>query len=561
MSRRPLAVLISFALLAACGKKPEASGPRVVVVPPAENLSGDPTLDWLQTAIPAVLVSQLEAVPQMSVQRVERYPDANGVKNRETLFCRFHKAGDRLSVDCLAEPDTTIRASGPLGSVASWIGSLAKSVNAQAAAAPSVSNAALQALSERRYEDAIAAAPGFGLAYSEGAAFALAQGDKARAARIGDLAKSQGGALPPLARAKLDLTLAALSNDRAAQLAALQAIDKLAPPDESRTMAMAALLQQLKRLPEAAKMQQRIAETHPERPEVWNQLGYLRLWAGDSAGAIQALERYRALVPDQPNPIDSLGEAHYYSGKFAEAEKLFLECHSKSPQFNGGLALFKAAMARLSGGDAAGAGKFAADYAKGRGEDGPAIEANWLYATGNSAEAKKRLAGLAGAASGERAVRLLTQLAFWSAVDRQWPEANAYLMRAAATPASNPARFELAMVSIVASPPMGVAALQDRALRTLPGEALSVVRNSSLALGLLVRGEAAAAIPVARELRRVLPPADRFSTIVLASALRATGEGQQAGELLTVYPVPAALASTPFDSWLIEEERRLREKR
>ena len=64
-----------------------------------------------------------------------------------------------------------------------------------------------------------------------------------------------------------------------------------------------------------------------------NMLGYALLRQGDSAGAIKAFEEYVRMLPQEPNPQDSLGEALMAAGKFQEADAAFNRALMLSPQF------------------------------------------------------------------------------------------------------------------------------------------------------------------------------------------------------------------------------------
>ena len=52
-------------------------------------------------------------------------------------------------------------------------------------------------------------------------------------------------------------------------------------------------------------------------------IGYAHLVQGQTGPAIEALTKYAAANPDEPNPHDSLGEALMAAGRFADAEAAF----------------------------------------------------------------------------------------------------------------------------------------------------------------------------------------------------------------------------------------------
>jgi tetratricopeptide (TPR) repeat protein len=62
-------------------------------------------------------------------------------------------------------------------------------------------------------------------------------------------------------------------------------------------------------------------------------LGYAALRQRDTDGAIAAFTEYARLLPQEPNPPDSLGEALLAAGRFQEAETAFQKALTLSPQF------------------------------------------------------------------------------------------------------------------------------------------------------------------------------------------------------------------------------------
>jgi tetratricopeptide (TPR) repeat protein len=63
-------------------------------------------------------------------------------------------------------------------------------------------------------------------------------------------------------------------------------------------------------------------------------LGYGYLNLGDNAQAIEALKKYASLLPNEPNPHDSLGEAMMAAGDLAGAEAEFKQALTISPNFH-----------------------------------------------------------------------------------------------------------------------------------------------------------------------------------------------------------------------------------
>jgi Flp pilus assembly protein TadD len=81
----------------------------------------------------------------------------------------------------------------------------------------------------------------------------------------------------------------------------------------------------------------RALSIRPDDVQALNAMGYAAAYSGDLPTAIRVLRGYEQLRPNQPNPLDSLGDAHFVLGHFAEAEQFYLAAQAKAPGFlNGG---------------------------------------------------------------------------------------------------------------------------------------------------------------------------------------------------------------------------------
>src|SRR5262249_42011111 len=72
------------------------------------------------------------------------------------------------------------------------------------------------------------------------------------------------------------------------------------------------------------------------------------------------------LRPKEANPLDSLGDIHFYWNRFPEAEKFYRQAYEKDATFENGASLLKAATARLFTGDQSGAKKIFQEYESSR---------------------------------------------------------------------------------------------------------------------------------------------------------------------------------------------------
>ena len=163
----------------------------------------------------------------------------------------------------------------------------------------------------------------------------------------------------------------------------------------------------------AAEQYRKILALNPADAGVMNSLGYAEGFAGNLDAARKAFEEYGRQPEQKVNSLDSLGEVLFANGKFADAEKDFLDAHQAAPAFLGGADLLKAAYARWLGGDLKGADALMARYLEfRRTAHDPAVawrEAVWDYTTGRRDLAIEKLK----AAPGAPQVLVGRQLAMW----------------------------------------------------------------------------------------------------------------------------------------------------
>jgi tetratricopeptide (TPR) repeat protein len=76
-----------------------------------------------------------------------------------------------------------------------------------------------------------------------------------------------------------------------------------------------------------------ILEVDPNFGTSYNMLGYLELRRGEYDKAIEYMQKYAFLVPDQANPHDSLGEVLMVLGRYEEAESAFRRSVTMQPDF------------------------------------------------------------------------------------------------------------------------------------------------------------------------------------------------------------------------------------
>jgi Flp pilus assembly protein TadD len=586
------AVFAMWAGLAGC-RRGEATYSRIAVLP-LENLTADPALDWMSVGLAEAVYLQIAASPSVRPASVASRRDADASRATHIVQGYFSRYAGRLRVEAVlvdaAAQQVRKRASAS-GPESEGALPLARSVAAQleerSGSLGPANEAALKAYVEaigageptaetKGFEGALAADPDFGAAYVAWAHRAAARGGRERALGIIAAAERRGNAIPEVFRARLAALGAALRGDREGQYKALVALSRATPADADVFRALAELELRARRFRTAVEFYQAAAARTPEDVLLLNQLGYAQSWARDLEGALRSLGRYRELRPREPNPEDSLGDAHYYLGHFAEAEKHYLAAFGRDPNFLGGGALYKAAWARLMTGDTGGANASLRRFLEFRRKAADPLielhEAEWEYLTGRRKQALERAARLAKSppAPGAAAATAL-QLAVWHLDLGQAGAARTYAERAIAE-APNPAMRSVAEVCrFVAQPAAPAAELAARAERELPGPALAGLRKYAVAYALLYARDFAAAAPILRELHAASSPASPEPlNVLLAWCLLETKQDGEAGDLLETWPVPKPGADQPFRSLafprvfflrgvLFDRQRRLEE--
>jgi hypothetical protein len=384
---------------------------------PFENLSGDATLDWISSsgvrividellggtarAIPLQVAALRDAYASGATQLVHGYVE----KRRQGLHFEFvvedaqtHKALQTLTSDGEALPS---------------LDRLAKQIDTGAHAFSSTNSQAVAAWATGDYEKAVSLDPGFGAAWSSWVQSRNAAGDKQQAIDIAARALAQPNLQSPVDRAQLEFVSATLRQDEPAQERALTALARLMPHDVALLRQLATRETNARRFSEAARYYGAILQEAPDDIEMWNQLGYAQALGGDLESAQKSFERYGRDPARTANALDSEGEAEFMNGKFAAAEKNFLDANARSSALLGGGDLLKAAYAHWLQGDLPGADKLFFRYLTFRTEQKDVLvpwrQAVWEYSTGRPDAAVARLSSVTGPAANVAAA----QLAVW----------------------------------------------------------------------------------------------------------------------------------------------------
>jgi tetratricopeptide (TPR) repeat protein len=410
--------LLTGGLLAACSR---ARNPveRVAVLP-FENLSGDPALEWIAAAGPKILADQLlgDATSGSVPTLAPALRDAYAASATRLVHGYFDKRRQSLHFEFAVEDSQTHKTLQTItgdGAVLPVLDRLAKALDAGAHPFSSANPDAVAAWGRGQYENAVMLDPDFGTAWLSWAQSRSAAGDPQQAVDIIGRALAQSSLRSPIDRAELELLSATLRRDEPARQLALAGLAKFVPNDTALLRQLASQAMNARQFSQAAQFYQNILRIEPEDIESWNMLGYAQAFAGDLDSARKSFEEYGRDPARTANALDSEGEVFFSRGKFAEAEKYFLQANDKNSAMLSGGDLLKAAYSHWLQGDLPGADRIFAQYITLRTQQKDPLvvwrQAVWEYSTGRPDAAIARLASVTGTGAGADAAR--TQLAVW----------------------------------------------------------------------------------------------------------------------------------------------------
>jgi tetratricopeptide (TPR) repeat protein len=536
-------VLATVGFLASCSRTETRRIERVAVVP-FENLSGDASLDWIGPALARSLTDHLTASVQIRPVYTEDSRAARSSNIVRVLQGYYTSSGDRIHTravlrDLGSQKNVQwMEASNPPRETGLTAESFAKALDSRTRPFGTQNPDALKAWGEsmrstevtRRselLETAIVADPNFGMAYADLIQVFLTSGNRERATEVTQRAMNRAGNFTDLDRARIELLDAGLRGDQEQRRKALVAFSRLVSTDLDALRSLAELELNARRFDTAVEAYRNAAALAPDNASILNQLGYAEAYHGNISTAREALERYRALDPEGLNPVDSLGEVHFITGRFAEAEKYFLEGARMQEGAQSALELIKAAQARYMTGNVNGADELYTAYEQAmKRVQGPLVElrrAQWLFITGRQPQAIELARTAIGASNPEAASYARIQVALWM-FDAGERSRAAELAGAAVAATRNPSLQRVAL--LVKSASDGSAA---------PGEIASLAQ----AYAAISAKDFARAAGLLKEVyERTPPPIDGPVRTMYAWALAESGKTNEARALLTRYFIP-----------------------
>jgi tetratricopeptide (TPR) repeat protein len=546
-----------------------------------ENLSAEASLDWMARGFAEILSGELQGSPQRyAIQygalhsfdaSLGARPDAPGVSTESTgalaaganqlVYGDFWVADGALHAAATEEDLAThkmVRVASASGPLRDGIFPVADALARQLGETHPFGTRNPQALRDyaaaleapladsRLFAQAAGEDPDFGRAYVSWLDAAIAERNRGLADRIVEQARLHR--ISALDRAEIDLNAAAMAGDFPAQLEARRALARLDPADPNRHRALAEALMSVRDFDEAIVEFRRALSIRPGDAVALNAMGYAAAFSGDLPTAIRVLRGYEQLRPNEPNPLDSLGDVHFALGHFGEAEQFYLAAHAKSPGFLNGGEVLKAAQARLMTGDVPGAtalfNRYRAEREAAHDPNAPYHAAAWLWQTGARRAAIDGMDRLAFATNGsdeigaerEIASRADAQAALWllDLGDRAGAVQHARKALAEAGPATSAIA---ALVAFLAQP------------EAFPLPAQSPLKDYGRACALLFGRQFRPAAQALQDIyRRPAIDLDDGLAVLLAWAYAESGDWQRAGPLLRLTPLPQASGLPMFSA-------------
>jgi Flp pilus assembly protein TadD len=392
-----------LALLTACSRPKEPPVTRIAILP-CENLTGDPSLDWMASSASTILAAELTGVPKILAVRVQSVSD--GYLGKTARFVHSYFTGKPGNVHFQVEIEDAARhkidsAVTSEGDLLAAMNQAAKHIDAAAQSFSTSNPEAVAAWGHGEYERAVNLDPDFGAAWLAWMETLIARGDPAKALEIGDKLSNRNTLKSQLDVSRIAFLRARVGKDPAAANQALARVAREVRTDPSLYEALGEAEMKARDYAAAAAAYSKIIELDPENGGALNSLGYADAFAGNLDGARGIFEDYGRQPSQKPNSLDSLGEVYFMRGKFTEAEKYFLDAHQANPAFLAGGDLMKAAYAHwlahpgdqneLKAADA-----LMARYLDFRRNQKDQLigwrEASWLYATGLFATGRRDLA-------------------------------------------------------------------------------------------------------------------------------------------------------------------------
>lgn len=526
-------LIFGFALsLATCSRTADPGVSRIAIIA-FENLSGDPDLGWVGTAVAAVAAARSGAADRLNVFESASLRDAQS--RFATTSFEGYLTGN--SKDFTLHGVT--RKSDSQSNSAAWtisghdVLSLANEVATKTGAPLSdyttSSQEAVEACfrgmtsidagaAESSLREAVRLDPQYGTAWLALHDLLVRTNRAAEAQTI--FGSSAGARFTTQEKARLAVLTA---KEPRLQIEAMMALASLRAGDADAWRQTADRAMSLRLHREAIAAMNELLKLKPGDEQALNLRGYSWIYLGKFDEAREAFAEYRKQLPASANALDSTAEMMFYFRRYADAAKLFMEANEKSPSGLGGAEPFRAAYAEYLAGNLSGADRLFAQYVRDPKDVRYAIWQRWT-----------------GRSPGEAPAGLK---ALWALQDGDRKAAAAFASQARQNPA-NPALANLAVVATVLSLPHNSAdGWRARLQQMIPAPQQQNLRDQLLAWALLLDGHFGEAASQSRFLlERSTRQFDDQPRILLAASLLATGNRTEAKRIMPEgYLPPTAL--------------------
>ena len=364
---------------------------RSIAVITFQNQKGDKSYDYLQAAIPNLLISSLEQSKYLHVTTFERLRDLLRQAGKEQVdvidselgfeLCRrdnvdalvvgsYVKAGDTFATDVKIYDvktgkllkSATARGTGAQTILDKQIGQLSRDISrgvglskkAAEEAEVQISGSQTSSLEAYKYfsmgkesldkfyyedarqnlEKAVELDPQFAMAYLHLYRVHINRNNPQLAAQALEKAKAYSTRAPEKERLYIEAAYARrVEKDTDKEFRILQEIAAKYPKEKEVRSSLFAVYQQKKMYPEAVAEANKALELDPKWAYILNQLGYLYIGMEDLGKAEEYLKRAVSVAPEDANPLDSFGYLYFLTGRLDEAIAQYKEAVRVKPDF------------------------------------------------------------------------------------------------------------------------------------------------------------------------------------------------------------------------------------
>jgi serine/threonine protein kinase/Flp pilus assembly protein TadD len=390
----PIVALIAVVIIGFAAWKliPHRAGPkRAIAVIGFTNRTGDQSLDYLQEAIPNLLITSLEQSGNFQVTSWERLKDLLRQSGRDTTavsdeeagfeVCRkesidalvlgsYIKAGETFATDVKVLDVGTkklLRTASAKGdgvssvlktqideisrSISRGIGPVTAKIEIAPPKIAELTTSSMEAYNyflrgrddyekffyadARKFlEKAIALDPTFAVAYLYLGKTANALLDAKASTEAYEMAKKYSEKATEKERLHIESYYASvIGQNPEKRLRTLLELTNKYPQEKHFHSELAGIYSNRNRRPEAIEEYEKAIALDPNFGFAVNQVAYDYARMGDFDKALRYFERYAAINPGEPNPIDSIAELYLRMGKLDEAEAKYREALEIKPDF------------------------------------------------------------------------------------------------------------------------------------------------------------------------------------------------------------------------------------